>query len=583
MRHFAPLALLLLGMAVASGAYLQALDYPFISDDLVYVTNNLKLRGLHWAELWRLFVEPYNVFEFLPLRDFSYWLDMSLSGVYPSAFRTDSILLYLVCCLLVYGATLSLWQLFRPLDAASAPWAAAAVALIFALHPAHVEAVVWISGRKDVLSGMFSALALWLAVSAKREGGLAPRYAAATMIALLAAMFSKATMVVVAPIIALLWMVFWKDSPSPVSRKRAVWLWIAALLAVAACAFALFTAHSTVREPAYYGFEAVTRALAILGELLRLAVTPGSRHFFYPVFESAGFPAMVALGGAVLLAAVAGTVALLRRRSLDGFALAALVLLCLPYMQLLPYGTHSLVSDRFLFLAVWPVALLLVALLWRLALAPRIVLLSLVILPLAFQTIERPRDWRSFDALTEADYRAYPGYFMPAACKVMYVQLTQGLYAEALVTANSIANPEVKDIMVKQVYAEHAVFVRFASTGNLNEATSRLMDWGEALKQKPEQAMWNAPMKRIWEKSAEEMENIWRLLAAKLPDNMSIRYNAGVSLMGIGRDEPAIAYLRAALAQPYPDKLAYCALAKAYRNTGRPDEAARADTECHAR
>lgn len=74
MRQHAPLALVLLAVIVAVAAYLQALDYPFHSDDGVYITGNTKLLGLHLSELWRLFIEPYNTFsEFLPLRDLSYW------------------------------------------------------------------------------------------------------------------------------------------------------------------------------------------------------------------------------------------------------------------------------------------------------------------------------------------------------------------------------------------------------------------------------------------------------------------------------------------------------------------------------
>ncbi|MGC2456603.1 MAG: hypothetical protein WA435_01230, partial [Gallionellaceae bacterium] len=106
-RPYAPYALLFLGMAVAIGAYLKALDYPFISDDYTYIIGNAKLSGLHASQLWRLLVEPFNNFEFLPLRDFSYWLDIKLFGLSGPAFRMHNILLYILCCLLVYVTTLT--------------------------------------------------------------------------------------------------------------------------------------------------------------------------------------------------------------------------------------------------------------------------------------------------------------------------------------------------------------------------------------------------------------------------------------------------------------------------------------------
>jgi hypothetical protein len=76
---------MLMSPAVAVTAYLQALDYPFHSDDSVYIIGNTKLLGLHLSELWRLFAEPYNTFsEFLPLRDLSYWFDIKLFGAISS-------------------------------------------------------------------------------------------------------------------------------------------------------------------------------------------------------------------------------------------------------------------------------------------------------------------------------------------------------------------------------------------------------------------------------------------------------------------------------------------------------------------
>jgi hypothetical protein len=42
-----------------------------------------------------------------------------------------------------------------------APWPSAFVAAIFAIHPAHVESVAWVSERKDTLSTLFAVLAIY--------------------------------------------------------------------------------------------------------------------------------------------------------------------------------------------------------------------------------------------------------------------------------------------------------------------------------------------------------------------------------------------------------------------------------------
>ncbi len=620
MQKFAPIMLVLLSATVGVAAYLQALDYPFVSDDKSYLPENTKLIGLPLAELWRLFTEPYNCcFEFLPLRDFSYWLDMALFGMTPQASRLHNILLYLLCLPLIYGVTAGLWRYFRPADAAAAPWAAAAVTALFALHPALVESVVWISGRKYILPNLFSLLALWFAVSARRERGLAAPHAAAALAAFAAVMLSKSSYVAVAPVIALLWLLFWLDTPAP-GRRRAQLLWPLALLLLAGLMTRVFITSNKGYDdiPFYFGMEIITRTLAILGWLARLAITPESRHFFYPVFEDPYLPVMVTLGVALLAAIAVGTAILLRGRSLEGFALAAFLLLCAPYLQLIPYAPPSLVADRFLALAVWPAILLLVALSWRLKPAPRAALLLAIALPWGFQTMERTRDWRSYEAMVDADLRAYPGYYMPAMLKIVNIQLPRSLYREANETANGITFPELRDIMIGIIEADHFVHVNAVADGKPQEAIALLQNLWARLKQRPVQAKWNTPVNVLFDKRQGVLAIEWEYLAEHFPDDASVRYNAGLWMLDVPRYEDAVTHLRAAtesqrlpesvrgaafrnlglalmnsghvaeaeapllaaLKQWVPDLRANCLLSKVYKQTKRFEEAARAKASC---
>ena len=622
MRKFVPWALVLASAAIAVGAYLQALHYLFLSDDTAYITENTKLAGLHFTELWRLFIEPYNRYsEFLPLRELSYWFDIKLFGLNSAAFRMHNIILYLLCLPLVYVTTLELWRYFRPADAASAPWAAATVTALFALNPALVESVVWISGRKYVLPNLYAMLALWLAVSARRQQGLSVSHAAAALLAFVAMMLAKASYVAVAPIIALLWLMFWRDIPAPGSR-RAQLLWPLAILVLAACLVLIFIASNQDDASAYLGIETVTRTLAVLGWLVRLAVTPENRHFFYPVLDDPYLPVMAALGVAVLATAAVSVAAMLRKRlSLEGFALVAFMLLCLPYMQLVPYAPpFSIVSDRFLTLAVWPAVLLIVALTWRLKPMPRTALLLVIALLWGWQTVQRPRDWRSLEALIDADVRAYPGYYIPAQHKIIDVQLKRRLHREALETAQSITNREARNIMIELVKADEAVKLVTPTTGNLQEAMTIL--WKLELDIKlPVQAKWNPASSNFWGRIGLTLINEWEYLAKQFPDAAPVRYNAGLWLLKVHKYKEAVVHwraatdsqrlpesargtafrnlglaligggdvaaaeapLRAALAQSPPDFRAYCALSEVYKRSGRFEEAARAAADCRSR
>ena len=620
MRQFAPWALVLVSAAVAVGAYLQALHYLFLSDDTVYITENPKLAGLHFTELWRLFIEPYNRYsEFLPLRDLSYWFDIKLFGLNSAAFRVHNIILYLLCLPLVYANTSRVWRYFRPADTASAPWAAAAVTALFAQNPNLVESVVWISGHKYVLPNLFAMLALWFAVYAKRDQGISMTYAVASMLAFVAMMLSKASYVAVAPVITLLWVMFWLDIPET-DRRRSLLLWPTAILVLAGILVHTFIVSSEERESFYFGVEAVTRTLAALGWLARLAISPESRHFFYPVLEDPYLPVMVTLGVVVLTAALVSMVIVLRKRSLEGFALIAFLLLCMPYIQIIPYAPPSLVSDRFLTLAVWPAVLLIVALAWRLNSVPRIVLLLILALLWSFQTIERPRDWRSLEALLNADIRSFPGFYLPAEHKIVYVQLKNGLRSDAIETAKNISNRRSRDVMIKLIDADYVVKVVTASSGNPQEAMTQLGEL-ELEFNPPAQINWNSAMKNFWITIGTALTNEWEYLARKFPDTAPVRYNAGLWLLKVHKYKEAIVHLRAAaespslpesargtafknlglaligagniaeaevplraaLEQSPPDFRAYCSLSEVYKRTGRLEEAARANADCRNR
>jgi Flp pilus assembly protein TadD len=68
----------------------------------------------------------------------------------------------------------------------------------------------------------------------------------------------------------------------------------------------------------------------------------------------------------------------------------------------------------------------------------------------------------------------------------------------------------------------------------------------------------------------------------RLPESLrgSAYKNLGLALVGIGRIAEAEAPLRAALAQSPPDTQAECLLSVVYKMTGRLKEAARAEATC---
>ena len=110
--------------------------------------------------------------EYMPLKNLSYAVDHAIFGLSAPGFRVQQQIWYVAAVLatfvwlravlarLAHNDTLGL-------DASSAPTLALVTAMLFAVHPAHVESVTWLSGRKDLLCGAFmpAALAVGLAWS----------------------------------------------------------------------------------------------------------------------------------------------------------------------------------------------------------------------------------------------------------------------------------------------------------------------------------------------------------------------------------------------------------------------------------
>ena len=91
----------------------------------------------------------------------------------------------------------------------------------------------------------------------------------------------------------------------------------------------------------------------------------------------------------------------------------------------------------------------------------------------------------------------------------------------------------------------------------------------------------------LWQMNVHEYKNaVNHFLVAtesqRLPESVrgTAFYNLGLALLNSGPVAEAEAPLRAALVQAQPDLRAYCLLSEVYQRTGRSEEAVRAEAEC---
>ena len=131
--------------------YARALFNDFASlDDNVYVLNNPFIRDFSFNGIKKIFSSFYDG-NYLPLTNFTYLIAYRLFGLNPVPYHALNVALHLINVLLAYKLAEKL---------SGNKQTALIVAVLFALHPMHVESVAWISELKDVLYTCFYLSAL---------------------------------------------------------------------------------------------------------------------------------------------------------------------------------------------------------------------------------------------------------------------------------------------------------------------------------------------------------------------------------------------------------------------------------------
>lgn len=146
-----PVYLLLLVLVLF--VYAQTRTHDFINyDDETYITSNPRVtKGLNAQNmLWALTASWASNWH--PVTWISHMMDIEIHGMNPGAHHFTSMLFHTLNAFLVFF-------LFRKMTGEL--WKSCFLAVVFAIHPLHVESVAWVAERKDVLSTFFGLITLW--------------------------------------------------------------------------------------------------------------------------------------------------------------------------------------------------------------------------------------------------------------------------------------------------------------------------------------------------------------------------------------------------------------------------------------
>lgn len=439
---------LALVVAAVLVVYANALPNAFVWDDALLVVANPAIK--RWDALPRLFVSdlfPNGTSSgyYRPLQALTYAIDYRLFGPSPAGFRLGNILLHAGAAALLHLVALRLTGSAR---------VALAAALLFAVHPLHVEAVTYVSGRSDPLSAVFVLLAVLGFLRRDQRGYVG------SLVAFSAALLAREAALVVPLLLVTLDRLGTERSPRPLRDYVPYAIVIAGYLALRAVSV---DAGAT---PANAAVPIVLRLLTtaeVVWRYLALVVAPRGLHMertVAPVTTPIDPLAWLAVAG---LVAVVATAWRLRRTAIPvTLGIAWFVVALVPVANVVPLATFM--AEHWLYVPLMGLALVAGFGVDRLARAAGARaawgLLAVAVLTLGALTMRRNLDWR--------DNRTLYTSLLPLAPESLRVRIN---LAESLQSAGETARARA---LYEQVVREHpadpASADAFNNLGNIERA-----------------------------------------------------------------------------------------------------------------
>ena len=345
-KKYLPLVILLGGTAllyVAAGLVSGQLN---LADDYAYIVQIGHYdRAFNFAGLLQIFggISKQEMIHdyYRPIYTLVRSIDYRLYGIVPGGYHVTSLLYYLVAVGAAY------WILVELLPSSAIAFCGA---LLFAVHPIHVEPVAWIMAGGYAIAGAFALLSFALYLS--------KRTALSTVAFAAAALTNPPAVVLPALVGWHLW--FFRDEQAKERKRRRVnlaWLSVVA----AAVVYLNFVVFPQRYSRTFFDSAVAARSwLADVATYLRLMVVPVGLHTPYEGYvEKLGDPRWWA-GAACLLLLGAGGFRLRKRRPLVAFGLIWFMAGILPTVTVWKNATSM--ADRYAFIASFGLILVAVSL-----------------------------------------------------------------------------------------------------------------------------------------------------------------------------------------------------------------------------
>jgi protein O-mannosyl-transferase len=339
-------------------AYARTLSFAFVYDDPLQIVNNPLIHA--WRYVPRYFTEdvwggvnrgvPGNYYR--PV--FLLWcrLNDALFGSHASLWHLTTVGAHLLVCVLVYYLTLRLVR-----DRLTAGIAA----LIFGLHPIHIEGVAWISGVTEPLLGIFFIGAFLAYLRARERGSRGGRWLVLSLFLYVLGMLEKETSLMLPVVIGVYEWLYGEVPGEGSTWKGRLQRGLRAARPTAPFVL-LWVPYLMARVAALKGFSHPPSASLSIASVLytwpsliwfwiRHLIAPFGLTSVYDM-DIVGHPTVLnfLLPGAAVLATCAGLAWGARRSREVAFAAAWLILPLLPVLDIRIFSPYDFVHDRYLYL-----------------------------------------------------------------------------------------------------------------------------------------------------------------------------------------------------------------------------------------
>ena len=336
------LLFLLLVVLITFCAYLPALKNGWTKwDDTKYILENSSTNKISLENIKKIFTQPVQG-NYIPVTFLSFALERTFLGEQPRVFIFINIVLHLLNTILVFF----LIQLLI-----KDSWTSTVCALVFGLHPMHVESVAWIAERKDVLYSLYFFLSIITYLKYINSEKI--KWFVLSLLLMLLSVLSKSIAVVLPFILMALDYFFARKFSRKIILEK-----IPFILILLIC---IYIAKSTIESNVYnlsnYNLSFIDRiaiaSFALVKYVILLLIPVNlSAYYPYPFLSTEAMP--VSLWFYFLLT-VASIVLLIwyglkNNNRILIFSTTFFVVNLFPLLQLFPVG-DAVMADRFIYMA----------------------------------------------------------------------------------------------------------------------------------------------------------------------------------------------------------------------------------------